>query len=340
VPSPTPSQIEAAAQSLRSGELVAFPTETVYGLGANALDPRAVARIFDLKGRPRFDPLIVHVADEGQLARVADQLPERAVALAACFWPGPLTLVLPKAAAIPDIVTAELPTVAVRMPAHPVALALLRAAGVPIAAPSANRFGRISPTTAQHVRDSFGSQTPRLLDAGPSPVGVESTVIAVEPSGVYLLRPGGVPAEEIQCVLGEPLRRADELPAGHQPGAAHPASEGASVPSPGMLQSHYAPHIALTLLSDPGVRTVRAPREGRWGLLCLQRPPTVEGFAEVEVLSSKGDMCEGAANLFAALRRLDGHDLTGIVAIPVEPTGLGLAIMDRLQRAATRDANL
>lgn len=326
---PSDAHILAAARLLRDGGLVAFPTETVYGLGANALDPLAVAGIFELKGRPRFDPLIVHLDTADLLPTVADltaiptaiggelieQLVER-------FWPGPLTLVLPKADAVPGIVTSDLPTVAVRVPDHPIARRLIRAAGVPVAAPSANRFGRTSPTTAQHVADSFADQSPLILDGGPCRVGVESTVLSLIESRPRLLRPGGVAVEELEEITG-PIERA--LPSSE--------SENSPASSPGMLASHYAPQTPLRL-SDEAAPHPDSDR--RCGLLAWRPTTTAGEFAALELLSSSGDLREAAANLFAAIRRLDQAGLELIIATTPPPHGLGLAIQDRLSRAAAR----
>jgi L-threonylcarbamoyladenylate synthase len=311
----TDEEIASAAEVIRRGGLVAFPTETVYGLGANALDADAVAQIFELKGRPRFDPLIVHITRAEDLESLVEVVPEAARKLVAKFWPGPLSVVLPKRECVPDIVTAGLANVAVRCPAHPIARRLIELAGVPIAAPSANVFCAVSPTTAQHVRDQFAEQLTHILDGGPCQVGVESTVVSFVDDVPTLLRPGGVTAEEIEQVIGT-LR----------------ISEGdASQPaSPGQLPKHYAPTTPLELSSDP-------PRPGlRVGLITLSKPESVEGFAAIEVLSQRGSLREAAANLFAAMRRLDAMGLDYIVARPVPEEGLGHAIMDRLSRAAAK----
>jgi L-threonylcarbamoyladenylate synthase len=309
----TEQDIVRAAQVIREGNLVAFPTETVYGLGANALDAVAVAKIFELKGRPRFDPLIVHVARPNDLQAFVDRVPQPAVDLIAQFWPGPLSVVLPKRACVPDIVTAGLPSVAIRCPAHPVARRLIELAEVPIAAPSANIFCSVSPTTAQHVVDQFGDRLSHILDGGPCEVGVESTVVSFLEDQPVLLRPGGVTAEQIEAVIG-PLRVLAGI-------ASQPAS-------PGQLPRHYAPSTPLGLSNDP-------PRRGlRVGLLTLGPPSSRAGFAAIEVLSERACLREAAANLFAAMRRLDALELDYILARPVPETGLGHAIMDRLRRAS------
>src|SRR5258708_7409792 len=231
------STIARAADILRSGGIVAFPSETVYGLGASAFDERAVARVFEVKGRPRFDPLIVHIADIDWIGRLADRFPVPARALADRFWPGPLTLVLPKTPAVPDLVTAGCPTVALRIPRHPVAQALLRAADLPIAAPSANAFGRISPTTAAHVREQLGDAVDLIVDGGPCRIGIESTVVEVTEDRVVLHRFGGTTLEEIEGLVGEVIIS----------GPRQRLSEPAGMVAPGMLTQHYAPRTPLVL---------------------------------------------------------------------------------------------
>lgn len=311
--------VAQAARLLRDGKLVSFATETVYGLGANALDVHAVARVFAAKNRPHFDPLIVHIADRSWLTRIVKEWPETAERLAARFWPGPLTLVLPKTDLIPDLVTSGLPSVAVRMPAHPLALELLRLADVPIAAPSANLFGQLSPTRAEHVAERLGDQIDYLLDGGPCAVGVESTVLLLESSRAVLLRPGGVALEEIESVIG-PV----ELP------ARATTSDQTAAQSPGMLPQHYAPRTPLTIVED--LLGVTAP--ARCGLLTLEPFPEAHRFAAVETLSVSGDLTEAAAKFFAALRRLDAACVEQIVATPFPNRGLGRALNDRLSRAA------
>jgi L-threonylcarbamoyladenylate synthase len=310
-------EIEQAAEQLRAGRLVAFPTETVYGLGANALDADAVAKIFELKGRPRFDPLIVHIAQRSQADGLVETIPEKADRLMQQFWPGPLSIVLDKSERIPDIVTSGLPRVALRCPAHPIARQLISAAGVPVAAPSANRFGCISPTAADHVRQQFGDAAPRILDGGPCVVGVESTVVLVDDHDVVLLRPGGVTLEELRASVGS-------VDIG--------GSNDSKPVSPGQLSRHYAPTTPLRLGGDRSSFSNTA----RVGLLTLSAPKTEAGFAAVETLSPTGCLREAATNLFAALRRLDQQDLDVIIADPVPEQGLGLAIMDRLRRAAAK----
>jgi L-threonylcarbamoyladenylate synthase len=312
--------IEAAARALRTGEVVAFPTETVYGLGADALNERAVAQIFAIKNRPRFDPLIVHLASKEMVPQYAAVIDERAVALMGRFWPGPLTLVLRKRPLIPDLVTAGLDTVALRVPAHPVALALLRAVERPIAAPSANPFGYVSPTTALHVQKVLGSVIPLILDGGPCSIGVESTVCALTEADAVVLRPGGVTVEEIEAVIG-PVTLA--------------SSSQSDPRSPGTLPRHYSPHVPLTLLA-PG-EPLPHPRKGeRAGLLTLAPRPDVEGYSVIAALSESGNLVDAAANLFASLRRLDSLKLQRVIVESVPEHGIGRAIMDRLRRAAAR----
>ncbi|HEX2208930.1 MAG TPA: L-threonylcarbamoyladenylate synthase, partial [Longimicrobium sp.] len=238
---PDPAALRQPAEVLRAGGLVAFPTETVYGLGAHALDPAAVQRIYEAKGRPSYNPLIVHLADVDAARGLASSWPEQAERLAAAFWPGPLTLVVPKNDSIPDSVTAGLPSVALRVPAHPVAHALLRAAGIPVAAPSANRSTQVSPTTARHVERSLGARVDVIVDGGPCPVGIESTVLSLVGPVPTLLRPGTVSVEDLRPVIGDVAL----------PSSATDAT--AARPSPGMLDRHYAPRAAVRVL----------PRQGR-----------------------------------------------------------------------------
>jgi L-threonylcarbamoyladenylate synthase len=308
--------IADAARLIRAGELVAFPTETVYGLGADATNERAVARIFEAKGRPHFNPLISHVPDAATAKRFVDWS-ETAEKLAARFWPGPLTLVLPrsKASAIALLTTAGLDTVAIRAPAHPMALELIRAAGCPIAAPSANRSGAISPTRAEHVAESLGDRVAMILDGGSCPVGVESTVLDLTSDRPTLLRPGGTTREAIEAVVGS-IALSDALPSGD-----------AARKSPGQLRGHYAPGRPVRLAA-----TSVAPNEG----LLAFGSPLSGGWITLN-LSPTGDLTEAAANLFAYLRALDRPEIARIAVMPIPQTGLGLAINDRLRRAAADD---
>jgi L-threonylcarbamoyladenylate synthase len=307
--------IQRAASLLREGKLVAFPTETVYGLGACALNPQAVARIFEVKERPLFDPLIVHVATLEMAGEVGEFLDPRALLLVKRFWPGPLTLVLPKRPTIPDIVTAGLPTVGVRMPAHPVALELIREAGVPVAAPSANLFGHLSPTTAAHVVKQIGDRIDLVLDGGQCPIGVESTVLELLEEPV-LLRPGGIPLEDLERVIGK-IRI---------------GSLKDSPRAPGQLPFHYAPRVPLRIVPQE----MPPPPGFRVGLLAFQVVRHPEWFVKVEILSSNGDLREAAANFFACLHRLEEAGLDLIFAEPVPEVGLGRAIMDRLRKAEAK----
>lgn len=309
--------IRRAADILRRGGLVAFPTETVYGLGADALSEEACAQIFAVKRRPRFDPLIVHVLGAQALEALCAPIDDRARRLIAAFWPGPLTLVLEKTSVVPDLVTAGEATVAVRAPSHPVARALLEAAGMPIAAPSANPFGYVSPTCAEHVRAQLGNDIELILDGGPCDVGVESTIVDLSGENAVLLRAGGVEPSQVESVIG-PLGtpRAGDAPR-----------------APGQLVSHYAPRTPLTLLEGCAGR---AEPGRRVGLLAFGAPdPAIAAsYTTVELLSPSADVREAARHLFACLRRLDERGLDAIVAEPVPHTGLGIAILDRLRRAS------
>lgn len=309
---PTDTALAEAARHLLAGDLVGFPTETVYGLGADATNGRAVAAIFEAKGRPQFNPLIAHVASMEAVEQVA-VLSELAHRLAAAFWPGPLTLVLPRAprCAVSELATAGLETIAVRVPSHPVALALLRAVGRPVAAPSANRSGRVSATSAEHVAADLGTAVAMILDGGATEHGVESTVLDLATRDVMLLRPGAVTTEALAAVIGyEPLRAA---PIAERPNA------------PGRLESHYAPRAGVRLDCV----------DARDGEALLAFGPRVPAHAGPTFnLSAGGDLREAAANLFAALRRLDATGVDTIAVMPIPAWGLGEAINDRLRRAA------
>ena len=300
--------ISAAAQLIRDGRLVAFPTETVYGLGADATNGEAVAAIFAAKGRPNFNPLIVHVKDIAQAEEFARFSPLARI-LAKAFWPGALTLVLPRrpGCRLSLLVSAGLDTVALRAPSHILAQRLIDEAGVPLAAPSANPSGRVSATSAAHVEDGLGGKVDMILDGGPTPIGIESTVIGFEGDRPVLLRPGGVPRAAIEAVAG-PLAA---------------ATDGA-ITSPGQLASHYAPRAALRL-------NVQKPAEGE---ALLAFGPDAPAATHMLNLSPKGDLHEAAANLFAMLRALDAEG-AAIAVMPIPNTGLGEAINDRLMRAAS-----
>ncbi|HUZ73623.1 MAG TPA: L-threonylcarbamoyladenylate synthase [Stellaceae bacterium] len=307
---PAPPSIDEAASLLRAGALVAFPTETVYGLGGDATNDRAVAAIFAAKERPRFNPLIIHVAaaeDAFALAR----FDARAELLARRFWPGPLTLVLPRAAgcAVSLLASAGLDTLALRMPAHALACALIRRAGRPIAAPSANRSGRVSPTTAEAVAAELDGRIAAILDGGPCRVGIESTILDLSGVRPCLLRPGGVTREALEAAVGP---------------VALPALD-AKPRAPGMLARHYAPQLKLRLAA-------RAVAPGEALLAFGSDPPP--GAAHTLSLSASGDLVEAAANLFSAMRALDRPEFTAIAVMPIPERGLGVAINDRLRRAA------
>lgn len=312
-----PGAIEEAAGAIRAGKLVAIATETVYGLGANALDPFAVARVFEAKGRPSFDPLIIHVADAAMAREwVVDS--EDALAFAARFWPGPLTMVLPRVARLPDLVTSGLPTVGVRVPDHAATRALIRAAGVPIAAPSANRFGAVSPTTAAHVLESLGDAVDVILDGGPAAVGLESTIVAWESGEPVILRHGGLARETLEAHLGRALPT--RLFASGLPEA------------PGQLKRHYATQTPMRVVDAPEPTSDRALL-----VLCGPAPRGAGAYTQVVELSPAGDLREAACRLFATMRSLDAAGLRGIDALACTRTGLGAAIMDRVERACVRD---
>jgi len=329
---PDASTIARAAACLRMGGLVAFPTETVYGLGVYALDPVAVRKLFEAKARPADDPLIVHVPSLAEARELVTDVPSAAAVLAARFWPGPLTLVLPKSRVVPDDVTAGLPSVAIRVPSHPVAQALLRASGVPIAAPSANLFSRPSPTRAAHVVADLDGRIDMIIDGGPTPMGVESTVVDLTGPSPRILRPGGVSLEDLATVLG-----------------AHPLTEtrfdtSGPMPSPGLLDRHYSPRAPLTVYEGDAVHVIGALRAAaaaaeldgrRVGLLLMDGDRVSTAKGEVRVLGPLGNPEAVAANLYAALRELDAAGVDVILAHGVADTrGLGAALRDRLRRAA------
>jgi L-threonylcarbamoyladenylate synthase len=315
------TDVGLAATLLKDGRLVGIPTETVYGLAANALMPPAVLDIFRVKGRPAFDPLIVHVGEKESLGRYAVRIPDEAMALADRFWPGPLTLVLPKAACIPDEVSSGLDTVGLRMPDHPLTLALLRQTGFPLAAPSANPFGYISPTSAMHVYDQLQGKIPYILDGGPCRVGVESTIVGFEEDVPVIYRLGGLTVEDIRSVA---------------PSAKVVLHASSDPRAPGMLKSHYAPRIPL-FLGD--LESLLDQHKGkRIGVLAFNTPPVpCASIRSVQLLSSSSDMNEAASRLFGAMRLLDHSEVDVVLAEPVPDQGLGKAINDRLRRAAHRE---
>ena len=337
---PQSNRIRQAARIIQEGGLVAFPTETVYGLGADAFNAEAVLSIFTAKGRPAYDPVIVHVdervvSEPALLAEVAAHISPTAALLVQTFWPGALTLVLPKSDRVPDVVTADGPTVAIRCPGHPVAQALIRAAGCPIAAPSANRFSHTSPTTAQHVLDDLNGRLALILDGGPTSIGVESTVLDLSGDRPRLLRPGGVSLEALEAVLGPVEQRGDQ------------SKKAEPLASPGMLDRHYAPTAELTLFTGPN-DLVRTAMRGRAETeqLAGRKVGLMVADEDVAALSTlgcplvsvgpQGDAETVARNLFDAMRSLDAAGVDLILARDFAPQGLGLAIRDRLRRAAER----
>jgi L-threonylcarbamoyladenylate synthase len=324
----TVKSIKFAASIIKKGGLVVFPTETVYGLGADALNPRAVVKVFEAKKRPRFDPLIIHIADLIWFKKLTHEVDKKALVLIEKFWPGPLTLVLLKSPMIPDIVTAGLDTVAIRMPFHPVARKLIKLSQTPIAAPSANLFGYLSPTTAEHVEKQFSEKTypvgfhrdscgvDLILDAGKCAIGVESTVLSFVGEKPLLLRPGGLPLEEIEKVIGKVELK----------------SKIKKIQSPGQLPKHYAPRTPLKIIKSLD----KIPSDKDIGALLFKKPAFKIKARVVEILSKNGNLHEAAANLFLALHRLDEAGVKIIYAEHIPEFGLGRAIMDRLRRASKK----
>ncbi|HOP65403.1 MAG TPA: L-threonylcarbamoyladenylate synthase [Spirochaetota bacterium] len=314
----TKENIAKGADIIRKGGLVAFPTETVYGLGADAFNPSAVAGIFEAKQRPFFDPLIVHIADITDIERLTSGIDSRASRLIERFWPGPLTVVLPKKDTVPDIVTSGLDTVAVRMPRHETALSLIREAGTPIAAPSANRFSCLSPTTSRHVMEQLGNAVDMILDGGQCTVGIESTIIKITPAGIHLLRPGGIATEGIEECAGEKIIT--------------DKTEG-KPEAPGQLDYHYSPVKPVIITDDPPLD------DERGGFLFFRKPVSDYPAERTFILSEKGDLREAAANLFSHLHALDTLNISRIYAQNVPEHGLGLGIMDRLKKASMKFKN-
>lgn len=314
----THENIIKGAEIIKKGGLVAFPTETVYGLGADAFNPAAVASIFEAKQRPFFDPLIVHIADFSDIGRVTTGIDKKTYKLVEKFWPGPLTVILPKNSSVPDIVTSGLDTVAVRMPRHETALTLIRESGTPIAAPSANRFSCLSPTTSRHVMEQIGNAVQMILDGGSCAVGIESTIVKITPSGIHLLRPGGVAAEAIEECFGE------RIVAGQS---------GSKPEAPGQMDYHYSP-------AKPVLITEKLPLDDKKGGFLFFKKPACDYPEERSfILSERGDLREAAANLFSHLHSLDSLDINRIYAQPVPEEGLGLGIMDRLKKASMKFKN-
>jgi L-threonylcarbamoyladenylate synthase len=310
--------IQRAVNELKSGSLVAFPTETVYGLGADGLNKIAVSKIFEAKERPSFNPLILHISSIEMLNSVADYSRNKINLLIDKFWPGPLTLILKKKDIVPYIVTAGLDTVAVRMPKSNIALELIKQLGKPIAAPSANTFSKLSPTKAEHVAKQLGKKVNIILDGGSCDVGVESTIIEVNDNSQFLLRPGGITKEEIESVIGELQTKSGE----------------ANVPnSPGQLHVHYAPNIPLLFYDEEKVSSVNNQKLGG---IFFSEIKNKEYFKVTKVLSPDGDFREAASNLFAYLHEFENLDLDMIIVEPIEKKGLGIAIMDRLTKAVNK----
>ncbi|MFN8154126.1 MAG: L-threonylcarbamoyladenylate synthase [Bacteroidia bacterium] len=312
------ADLHLAAALLSKGEVVAIPTETVYGLAANALDVHAALKIFEAKQRPSFDPLIVHISGADQIHKYATGVPLLALELAEAFWPGPLTIVLPKKDVIPDVISSGLPTVGLRCPAHPVTRELLHAIDFPLAAPSANPFGYISPTTAQHVFDQLQNVIPYILDGGPCKIGVESTIVGFEDDGVFVYRLGGLTLEELQKIAPEIRLK---------------INSSSNPQAPGMLASHYAPRKKM-LLGNIGDLLELHQQDKAAVLSFSNQYAGNDKIIACEVLSRAGDLFEAAAGLFAALRRLDSSEADFIIAEPVPDVSIGRAINDRLRRAA------
>jgi L-threonylcarbamoyladenylate synthase len=310
--------IERAAKIIRNGGLVAFPTETVYGLGANGFDGIAAAKIFEIKKRPSFNPLILHISDLIQLKDIVVFRNFQTQEIIKRFWPGPLTIVLEKTDKVPDIITAGNPTVAVRMPSHRVALELLYKVGGPIAAPSANEFGQLSPTEATHVEEQIGKHIDIILDGGPCEVGVESTIIEIGEEKISLLRHGGIPVEEIEEFIGKEVER-KQLQS--KPNA------------PGQLDYHYAPKIPINFMDEANLNITRNKKVGA---LFLSENTYDVPFASVKILSTSGNLQEAAANLFSLLHDFETENLDLILCEKIEKAGLGWAIMDRLTKAVNK----
>ena len=324
----TEKDIEAAAAILRAGGLVGIPTETVYGLGANGLDPAAVRRIFEAKGRPQDNPLILHIPEAEWLRRYCKNIPPAAWRLAERFWPGPLTMILQRKVNVPNAVTCGLDTVGVRCPDHPVTLAIIRAAGVPVAAPSGNRSGRPSPTCPRHMLEDMDGRIQAVVDVGPCGVGVESTIVDLTAPVPRLLRPGGLPLEDLRAVLGEVAVDRAVL---------SPLDPGEKPRAPGMKYRHYAPRAPVTVVSGEGRRTARYIRRNlgdHTGVICFEEYRDQFPGCQVRSIGSAQDRGEQARRVFDALRSFDGTDVTAIFAQCPGDGGLGLAVANRLKKAA------
>jgi L-threonylcarbamoyladenylate synthase len=324
----TPEQIEAGAEIIRSGGLLAIPTETVYGLGANGLDPEAVRHIFEAKGRPQDNPLILHIASADWLERYCAEVPPIAYRLAERFWPGPLTMILKRKDIVPDVTTGGLDTVGMRCPNHPVTLQIIQAADLPVAAPSANTSGRPSCTTAEHVREDMMGKIDGIMDGGPCAVGVESTIIDLTVTPPQLLRPGGLPLEALEEVLGEVT--VDKAVTGL-------LSDGEQPRAPGMKYRHYAPHAPVTVVTgDPETSAayIQAHMGEKSGVICFREFLELFAGHETHDLGPAGDQAEQARRVFDALRTFDGTDVVEIWAQCPDSKGLGLAIGNRLKKAA------
>lgn len=324
----TGHDIPAAAAILREGGLLGIPTETVYGLGADGLNAEAVRHIFEAKGRPQDNPLILHIPDASWLVRYCHDVPASAYALAERFWPGPLTMILPRREIVPDAVTCGLDTVGVRCPDHPVTLEIIRAAAVPVAAPSGNRSGRPSPTCARHMLEDMEGRIDAIVDGGPCGVGVESTIIDLTVTPPRLLRPGGLPLEELREVLGEIAVDKAVL---------SPLAAGEKPRAPGMKYRHYAPNAPVTVVTGPGEGTARYIRERageHTGVICFDEFAEAFPNCLVEPIGSAADKAEQARRVFDALRAFDGTAVTAIYAQCPGDAGLGLAVANRLKKAA------
>ena len=310
------NDIHKAAAIIKSGGLVAFPTETVYGLGANALNPLSVAKIFEAKKRPFFDPLIVHIADIKDLKKLVINIPKPAQKLIDHFWPGPLTIIFKKSKIVPDLVTAGFNTVAVRMPDHPIALKLIKTSQCPIAAPSANPFGRLSPTQASHVRKYLSKEVDLIIDGGKCKKGLESTIVDTTQTPLIIRRVGALPIEDIQKIIGNVSFM----------------NSNKETLAPGEMPSHYAPRTKLILLKEND--SFPKPKKGFGYLIYDSRETMLKNWPHVKSLSPKGNLLEAAANLFSSLHELDDQGLDIIYVKTLPPQGIGIAIMDRLTKAA------